>query len=198
MNIGIPKEIKTLENRVSMTPGAVESLVRRGHTVLVEAGAGLGSGLTDDAYVAAGARLVDAAAAWGATMDGLALGVEGLAYSFDQKKEGSSSYNRSEFQQNPWAFGFNGLVRYYPIRTDMASFFIGSGLGGMFSNDRIPYYTNGGRGNYSSMTLPADIGVTFNLTQTVGLELVGRYQRIGFDDHGLDSWGGHAGVKISF
>jgi len=68
MNIGIPKEIKTLENRVSMTPGAVESLVRRGHTVLVEAGAGLGSGLTDDAYVAAGARLVDAAAAWGATM----------------------------------------------------------------------------------------------------------------------------------
>jgi len=131
-------------------------------------------------------------------MDGLALGVEGLAYSFDQKKEGSSSYNRSEFQQNPWAFGFNGLVRYYPIRTDMASFFIGSGLGGMFSNDRIPYYTNGGRGNYSSMTLPADIGVTFNLTQTVGLELVGRYQRIGFDDHGLDSWGGHAGVKISF
>ena len=35
MIIGIPKEIKTLENRVSMTPGAVETLVRRGHTVLV-------------------------------------------------------------------------------------------------------------------------------------------------------------------
>jgi alanine dehydrogenase len=48
MIIGIPKEIKTLENRVSMTPGAVETLVRRGHSVLVEAGAGLGSGLTDE------------------------------------------------------------------------------------------------------------------------------------------------------
>jgi len=41
MIIGIPKEIKTLENRVSMTPGAVETLTRRGHSVLVEKGAGV-------------------------------------------------------------------------------------------------------------------------------------------------------------
>jgi len=68
MIIGIPKEIKTLENRVSMTPGAVESLVRQGNEVLVEAGAGLGSGLTDDEYVAAGAKMVSAAEAWGARM----------------------------------------------------------------------------------------------------------------------------------
>ncbi|MGE4423863.1 MAG: alanine dehydrogenase [Pseudodesulfovibrio sp.] len=68
MIIGIPKEIKTLENRVAMTPGAVESLVRQGNEVLVEAGAGLGSGLTDAEYVAAGAKMVSAAEAWGAEM----------------------------------------------------------------------------------------------------------------------------------
>lgn len=68
MKIGIPKEIKTLENRVSMTPGAVSTLVRRGHEVLVEAGAGVGSGLTDEEYQAAGASLVSAAEAWAADM----------------------------------------------------------------------------------------------------------------------------------
>ncbi len=68
MIIGIPKEIKTLENRVAMTPGAVESLVRSGHDVVVETGAGLGSGLTDEEYVNAGARMVSAADAWGAQM----------------------------------------------------------------------------------------------------------------------------------
>lgn len=68
MIIGIPKEIKTLENRVALTSGAVETLSRRGHTLLVETGAGLGSGISDAQYVAAGAKLVDAAAAWGADM----------------------------------------------------------------------------------------------------------------------------------
>ena len=69
MIIGIPKEIKTLENRVSMTPGAVEALVRRGHTVLVQQGAGVGSGLADDEYQAAGARIVSSASeAWSAQM----------------------------------------------------------------------------------------------------------------------------------
>ncbi len=68
MLIGIPKEVKTMENRVSMTPGAVESLVRRGHSVVVEKGAGSGSGLTDDEYVAAGAKMVTASDAWSAEM----------------------------------------------------------------------------------------------------------------------------------
>lgn len=68
MLIGIPKEIKTMENRVSMTPGAVESLVRRDHCVLVEKGAGAGSGLADDEYLAAGARLVETDEVWEAEM----------------------------------------------------------------------------------------------------------------------------------
>ncbi|WP_022663278.1 alanine dehydrogenase [Paucidesulfovibrio longus] len=68
MVIGIPKEIKKMENRVAMTPGAVQTLVRQGHKVLVEAGAGLGSGCTDEQYEVAGAELVSAAEAWGAEM----------------------------------------------------------------------------------------------------------------------------------
>jgi alanine dehydrogenase len=68
MVIGVPKEIKTLENRVALTPGGAESLVRRGHTVLVERGAGLGSGLTDAEYERAGAALVSREEAWKAEM----------------------------------------------------------------------------------------------------------------------------------
>jgi alanine dehydrogenase len=58
MRIGVPKEIKTQEFRVGMTPAGVAMLTQRGHTVLVEAGAGLGSSLPDDAYVKAGATMV--------------------------------------------------------------------------------------------------------------------------------------------
>ena len=62
MLIGIPKEIKNNEYRVGMTPAGVELLVGAGHTVLVEKGAGLGSGLTDDEYVGVGAQMVKTAA----------------------------------------------------------------------------------------------------------------------------------------
>jgi len=58
MRVGVPKEIKNNEFRVGLTPGSVAELTLNGHEVLVEAGAGLGSGLTDAEYVAAGARLV--------------------------------------------------------------------------------------------------------------------------------------------
>src|SRR5579862_415453 len=58
MRIGVPKEIKTQEYRVGMTPAGVKILTGRGHTVLIEQGAGLGSGLPDEAYVKAGATMV--------------------------------------------------------------------------------------------------------------------------------------------
>src|SRR3954463_10725145 len=58
MRIGVPKEIKTQEFRVGMTPSGVAILTARGHTVLVEQGAGLGSSITDDQYVKAGAKIV--------------------------------------------------------------------------------------------------------------------------------------------
>src|SRR5437868_1531885 len=58
MVIGDPKEIKTREYRVGLGPGGVQALTSRGPTVLVEKGAGIGSGVPDEAYVQAGAQIV--------------------------------------------------------------------------------------------------------------------------------------------
>ncbi len=58
MIVGVPKEIKDRENRVSTTPAGVSEYVARGHDVIVETGAGHGSGFDDQEYLAAGARLV--------------------------------------------------------------------------------------------------------------------------------------------
>ena len=59
MLVGIPKEIKNHEYRVGMSPASVREMVRHGHRVLVEAGAGVGIGATDDAYRACGGSVVD-------------------------------------------------------------------------------------------------------------------------------------------
>ena len=61
MLIGVPKEIKTQEYRVGLVPGSVRELVHHGHSVLVEAGAGLGIGFGDEAYAGAGAAIGNAA-----------------------------------------------------------------------------------------------------------------------------------------
>lgn len=58
MIIGVPKEIKTHENRVSLLPGGVLQLKRNGHEVLVQQGAGVGSGFTDEMYEERGATIV--------------------------------------------------------------------------------------------------------------------------------------------
>ena len=66
MKIGCPKEVKPQEFRVGMTPAAAAEAVGRGHTVLIQSGAGEGAGFADDDYAAAGARIVpDAAAVFG-------------------------------------------------------------------------------------------------------------------------------------
>ncbi len=62
MKIGIPKEIKAQENRVSMIPGSVAELVKRGHAVFVQSGAGDGASYGDEHYQAVGANLVPDAA----------------------------------------------------------------------------------------------------------------------------------------
>ena len=58
MLVGVPKEIKAQENRVGITPAGVHALVESGHKVCVEKGAGLGSMITDEEFVAAGAQIV--------------------------------------------------------------------------------------------------------------------------------------------
>jgi len=62
MIVGLPREVKADEYRVALLPVGVEELTARGHTVLVERGAGQGSGIEDDLYLAAGARVVEQAA----------------------------------------------------------------------------------------------------------------------------------------
>jgi alanine dehydrogenase len=59
MIIGVPKEIKAQENRVGLLPGAAYQLTQRGHTVLVEKSAGVGTGYSDEDYTKAGAEIVD-------------------------------------------------------------------------------------------------------------------------------------------
>lgn len=58
MLIGVPREIKDSENRVALTPAGAEELTRRGHQVMIEAGAGSGSGILDEEYEIAGAEVV--------------------------------------------------------------------------------------------------------------------------------------------
>lgn len=58
MLIGVPKEIKDNENRVAITPAGVDTMVRNGHKVIVEKSAGVGSGISDEAYEKAGAQIM--------------------------------------------------------------------------------------------------------------------------------------------
>jgi len=69
MQIGIPREVKVKENRVSCTPGAVRMLTQAGHEVLVQHDAGVGAGYLNEQYVQAGAKIVPTATdAWSAEM----------------------------------------------------------------------------------------------------------------------------------
>ena len=66
MKIGVPKEIKTNENRIALVPAGAEALIAAGHSVLIEQGAGEGSGFADELYAEVGARIApDAATTWG-------------------------------------------------------------------------------------------------------------------------------------
>jgi len=69
MRIGVPTEIKEMENRVGATPAGVGELVRNGHQVCVEKDAGEGSGFNNAEYEQAGAKMVDTAAeVWASEM----------------------------------------------------------------------------------------------------------------------------------
>ena len=61
MLVGVPREVKNHEYRVAITPAGVHELTRHGHEVVIEHGAGVGSSITDDEYVAAGAKILDTA-----------------------------------------------------------------------------------------------------------------------------------------
>ncbi len=97
MIIGIPKEIKTHENRVSLLPGGVVQFNRNGHDVLIEAGAGAGSGFSDKAYEEAGATVVDSAEAVWAKADMIMKVKEPIEPEYPLMREGQVIFTYFHF-----------------------------------------------------------------------------------------------------
>ena len=92
MIIGVPKEIKTREYRVGLVPGGAATLVQRGHTVLVERGAGEGAGVPDSAYTAVGAQIVEKAADVWSRAEMIAKVKEPIQAEYGLMKEGQTIY----------------------------------------------------------------------------------------------------------
>jgi alanine dehydrogenase len=92
VKVGIPREVKNHEYRVAITPAGVHELVRFGHDVFVETGAGLGSSITDDEYAAAGAKILATADdVW--EIGDLVLKVkEPIAEEYDRMREGQTLF----------------------------------------------------------------------------------------------------------
>jgi alanine dehydrogenase len=97
MRIGIPKEIKTNENRVSLVPAGAEALVAAGHTVIVETGAGLGSGFSDEHYTSVGARMGATAAKVWADADMIIKVKEPIAREWKHMKKGQTIFTYFHF-----------------------------------------------------------------------------------------------------
>ena len=88
MKIGVPKEVKNHEYRVALTPIGVHELVQHGHEVFVEKGAGAGSQIMDEEYVAAGAKILDSAdEVWG-TAEMVLKVKEPIAEEYHRLREG--------------------------------------------------------------------------------------------------------------
>ncbi|MDX2120337.1 MAG: alanine dehydrogenase [Gemmatimonadota bacterium] len=97
MIIGVPKEIKTNENRIALVPAGAEAFVTRGHAVYVEQGAGLGSGFPDEAFVAAGAKILPTADAVWAKADMIMKVKEPIAVEWPRMRAGQVIYTYFHF-----------------------------------------------------------------------------------------------------
>jgi alanine dehydrogenase len=95
MLIGVPREIKRDEYRVAMLPVGVEELIRAGHGVLIESGAGIGSGLSDAEYADEGAEIVATAAEIFARADLIVKVKEPLAQEFPLIRRGQTLFTYS-------------------------------------------------------------------------------------------------------
>ncbi|MSR01965.1 MAG: alanine dehydrogenase [Gemmatimonadetes bacterium] len=97
MVIGVPKEIKTNENRVALVPAGCELLVDQGHTVFVERGGGLGSGFSDDDYVRAGGKILDTADEVWAKSEMIMKVKEPIAVEYPRMRAGQVIYTYFHF-----------------------------------------------------------------------------------------------------
>ena len=101
MKIGCPKEIKPQEFRVGMTPTTAGEAVRNGHEVLIETGAGVGAGFTDEDYVAAGAAIAGDAADVFAAADMIVKVKEPQAIERKQLREGQILFTYLHLAPDP-------------------------------------------------------------------------------------------------
>jgi alanine dehydrogenase len=97
MLIGVPKEIKPNEKRVALTPGGVEMLRQHGHDVIVETNGGVGSGFTNDDYIAAGAKIIDTAAEVYAQADMIMKVKEPIAQEYGLIRKGQTLFTYFHF-----------------------------------------------------------------------------------------------------
>jgi alanine dehydrogenase len=88
MIVGVPKEIKNNENRVALTPAGVEAFCKAGHQVIIENNAGIGSGITNEEYIAAGAEILGTPAEVFAASDMIMKVKEPLSAEYDLFKDG--------------------------------------------------------------------------------------------------------------
>ncbi|MBI1926892.1 alanine dehydrogenase [Candidatus Poribacteria bacterium] len=100
MIVGVPKETKPSEYRVSMLPVGVEELVQTGHTVLVEVDAGVGSGIPNEDYTAAGATLLETAPEIFAAADLIVKVKEPMPEEYDYLREGQVVFTYFHFAAN--------------------------------------------------------------------------------------------------
>ena len=92
MKVGVPKEVKNHEYRVAITPIGVHELTAHGHEVLIEEGAGLGSQITDEEFVAAGARILSTADDVWATAEMVLKVKEPVAEEYHRMREGQTLF----------------------------------------------------------------------------------------------------------
>ena len=92
MKVAIPREVKNNEYRVAITPSGVHELARNGHEVYIETGAGVGSSITDDDYVAAGAKILGTAEDTWATGDLILKVKEPIAAEYENMREGQTLF----------------------------------------------------------------------------------------------------------
>jgi len=125
--------------------------------------------------------------------------VNGLGYVVYQKRVPVSGLNSSNNYEYKNAFSPIAIVRYNYMFSDKASVFAGVGVGGFWSEVKVP--RNGYTSNFTEI---GEVGFEVALTDMISLELAGRYQHIGeFTTNngnykGADNFGGNFGVKFSF
>lgn len=101
MVIGCPKEIKPQEGRVSLTPAGVDALIRAGHTVYIQQGAGLQSGFADEEYVASGAQILSAAEELYSLADMIVKVKEPLPQEYGMLREGQILFTYLHLAPDP-------------------------------------------------------------------------------------------------